>query len=379
MKCPLAIISPDIGMRSESFIRRHMCDLVPGGTAVVARASHTNGVPVDWTVPGPVLDLSTIVGGRLRWQAAHGLARQFGVKLDKVMLGRFLREHQVRVVLGEYLDFSLQWFETIRDLGLTFFAHGHGHDVSGRLQDPAWRSGYLRYHEAGGIITINRPSQEELLRLGLEPSKIHLIPYGVEVPAAPPDRQERAEILCVAVGRMVAHKSPILLLDAFRRAAERCPRLRLEYLGSGPLLPAARDFVRAFQLEGQVSLPGGRPNVAVLQAMQRADIFLQHSITDAETGDQEGVPVAILEAMANALPVVSTRHAGIPEAVVDGATGLLAEPGDSAGMAEHIRTLAGRRSLRLRMGRAGWEHARDHFTWEREKAALLEVLGLPSE
>ena len=57
--------------------------------------------------------------------------------------------------------------------------------------------------------------------------------------------------------------------------------------------------------------------------MKKAHIFLQHSVTCPITGDEEGVPVAILEAMASGLPVVSTFHAGIPEAVVDGKTGFL--------------------------------------------------------
>jgi len=86
--------------------------------------------------------------------------------------------------------------------------------------------------------------------------------------------------------------------------------------------------------------------------------------------------VSILEAMASALPVVSTRHAGIPEAVFDGVTGFLVEPGDSVAMAEQILKLASDPVQRQELGLAGWRYARDHFTWERERASLLHVLGL---
>src|SRR5690606_2027114 len=98
------------------------------------------------------------------------------------------------------------------------------------------------------------------------------------------------------------------------------------------------------------------------------------------TGDEEGLPVAILEAMASGLPVVSTRHAGIPEAVIEGTTGYLVDEGDTAGMAAHVVRLARDAELRRRMGHAGWQRALQSFSWPRERARLLELLGLaPAE
>ena len=85
--------------------------------------------------------------------------------------------------------------------------------------------------------------------------------------------------------------------------------------------------------------------------MNGADVFVQHSITDSHTGDQEGLPVAVLEAMASGLPVVATRHAGIPEAVVEGETGYLVEEGDIGAMAGHIARLAEDHTLRSKMAR----------------------------
>jgi len=108
--------------------------------------------------------------------------------------------------------------------------------------------------------------------------------------------------------------------------------------------------------------------------MDEADIFVQHSMTDPETGDEEGLPVAILEAMSAALPVVSTRHAGIPEAVVDGSTGYLVNEGESAAMAERLIILARNHDLREPLGAAGWARAKEHFTWDRERASLLHIL-----
>jgi len=129
-------------------------------------------------------------------------------------------------------------------------------------------------------------------------------------------------------------------------------------------------------LGGRVTLHGAQPSDVVQTLMDQADIFLQHSMTDPETGDAEGLPVAILEAMAKGLPVVSTRHAGIPEAVEESATGYLVAEGDATEMAERIVQLAEDCDLRRRMGEDGWRRAKKYFSWERERAELLNILGL---
>ncbi len=175
---------------------------------------------------------------------------------------------------------------------------------------------------------------------------------------------------------MVGKKAPIITLDAFHRASEHCPNLYLDYVGNGPLLSAARQFIIAFDLTEKVTLHGGQPSAVVHQLMQEADIFLQHSMTDPDTGDEEGLPVAILEAMSHALPVVSTKHAGIPEAVLDKGTGFLVNEGDNAKMAEKILELAENSNLRHALGQAGWKRASEKFSWEIEKQSLRGLLGI---
>jgi glycosyltransferase involved in cell wall biosynthesis len=80
--------------------------------------------------------------------------------------------------------------------------------------------------------------------------------------------------------------------------------------------------------------------------------------------------------MANGLPVVSTQHAGIPEAVLNGVTGYLVEEGDVDGMARAIAELVGQPELSRRLGHAGWQRAKQYFSWQRERTQLLALLGL---
>jgi colanic acid/amylovoran biosynthesis glycosyltransferase len=377
MSRPLAVFAPLVGGLSETFIRRHMEALLPGGTVVVAD-SDQRPYGGYWSVDCPVLYLHQPPRkGRLR-RLADGISKRFGRGDGDggVRVNRFLEDNGVRVVLGEYLDWSLKWIEMLRRAGIRFFGHAHGYDVSMQLRDPRWRADYLKYDRSDGVITMSEFSKNRLAALGLERDRIHVVPYGIDVPPNAARRLPGAEVKCLAVGRMVAKKAPILTLDAFRRAALECPELVLDYVGDGELLPAARQFVQAFGLQRRVRLHGGRSQEEVQRFMRDADIFLQHSVTDPDSGDEEGLPVAILEAMACGLPVVSTRTAGIPEAVTDGENGFLVEAGDSAEMGARLATLAKDVELRLEIGAAAWRRADRDYRWERERDDLLRILGL---
>ncbi len=373
METPLAVFLPEVGYPSATFIRRHACDLLPGRTAVITAKRRPRYVEPSWTAGEPLLDLG---GGSRIGACLRRAAAAFGGRPEHWRVCGFLRRRRVRAALGEFLDFSVEWVETAADCGVRFFAHAHGSDVSGVLEDPRWRAAYLRLNQAAGVVTMSRYSANRLQEIGIAPGKIHVIPYGVDVPETPPAHNPTEAVHCLAVGRAEPEKGPILLLDSFRRAAEKCPALRLDYIGSGRLLPAAREYVAAHGLESKVRILGFQPHHAVLEAMRRADLFLQHSRKDPDTGNEEGLPVAILEAMAHGVPVVSTREAGIPEAVAEGETGFLVNAGDTAAMGEAIVSLAADRAKQRRMGLAGWERARRIFSWPHERDALLRLMGL---
>lgn len=372
----LAVLAPTVGAPSETFVRRHMCDLLPGHTAVVTGQA----LPPErraWGVDGPLLDLSQVYPRR--WERLRDRCFRRSGDLQTRRALSFLRSHRVEVVLGEWLDFSAPWFEALRLTDLRFFAHAHGYDVSRAwLAKADWKENYRRFNAAAGVIVMSETCRRALVSIGLSAARIHVIPYGVDVSSHPPEPIPASDriIRCLAVGRMVGKKAPIVLLDAFRRAAELFPQLQLDYIGGGNLLAAAQQYVRICELGDRVRLHGTATHDAVVSAMRRADIFLQHSVTDSDTGDEEGLPVAILEAMAAGLPVISTHHAGIPEAVAEGETGILVDEWDSRGMSEAILNCAHDAALRRRLGHAGWQRAKEMYSWEKERAQLLDVLGL---
>jgi colanic acid/amylovoran biosynthesis glycosyltransferase len=371
----LAVLATRVGERSETFIRRHIDDLLPGDTLAIGRPVEV--LDGSEKVHAPVLDPHIKATSSLERLVRAGLQRwRRGAKGDVVAVERILGRYGVQVVLGEYLDASLRYLDAANRIGVPFFVHAHGYDVSMRLRDDSWRRQYLRYTDAAGVITMSAASRERLSEIGLPRDKIHVIPYGVDIPPRISEHVGGPQVRCLAVGRLVPKKAPLLLLDAFHRAVRMGGFLHLDYVGSGDLMPAVEQFVRERALQREVTLHGALPNPAVRELMRRSDVFVQHSVMDPETGDEEGLPVAILEAMAHGLPVVSTRHAGIPEAVIHEETGWLVEEGDSRGMGEAIAALAQDPDRRARMGQAAWARARDHFSWQRERSALLTLLGL---
>lgn len=374
----LAIFSPVIGATSETFILRHIQDLHPNFTIAIAN-SMLVAESGNWNNEIPVLDLSRIPYPRLSQKLIN--IRYFATKtppsIREYSVGKFLNRYAASTLLSEYLPASLEWINICKNSGIKLFVHAHGYDVSqGYIRNPEWRRKYLNFETIDGIITINQISKSKLVEIGLNPDKIHIIPCGVDVPNEPSIKMRNENIRCLAVGRMTGKKAPILLLDAFRRAITAFPRLHLDYIGGGELLAAAYQYLNAFALENSVTLHGSQPHEFVLKMLQEADIFLQHSITDPVTGDQEGLPVSILEAMAHSVPVISTKHAGIPEAVISGENGYLVGEGDTRGMAEAIVQLASDFDLRENFGHNGWARAKHYFRWELEKKKLCEVMGL---
>jgi colanic acid/amylovoran biosynthesis glycosyltransferase len=103
-------------------------------------------------------------------------------------------------------------------------------------------------------------------------------------------------------------------------------------------------------------------------------MYVQHSRT-APNGDEEGMGVTFVEASARGLPIVSTRHNGIPDVVLDGRTGYLVPEGDVDAMAQRIIELAENSSLWSTMGRAGRAHVEEGFSLDRQVARTVEVLA----
>jgi glycosyltransferase involved in cell wall biosynthesis len=229
------------------------------------------------------------------------------------------------------------------------------------------------FRAACAVVAVSRAMQKKLISLGAPEEKVHYNPYGIDCGAFGGAEPEAAPPVFVAVGRFVEKKAPHLTLRAFAEVFTEHPSARLRMVGEGPLLERCRALASELGVGDAVEFLGAQSHGRVREEMRAARCFVQHSV-EAPNGDCEGTPLGILEAGASGLPVVSTRHAGIPDAVVEGETGLLVEAGDVGGMAEGMARLAGDAALAGRMGRAAREHIAENFSVEKSDRNLWAII-----
>jgi glycosyltransferase involved in cell wall biosynthesis len=177
----------------------------------------------------------------------------------------------------------------------------------------------------------------------------------------------------ISIGRLVAFKGFEHLIDAFVELARRGLDFTCEIIGDGPLRDDLHTRIDMLNLSPRINLLGSLSQGAVLEKLRAADIFALASVTDPQ-GASDVFPTVIIEAMAAARPVVSTRLAGIPESVVHGETGLLVPPGDTIALAQALEQLIQNRELQARYGRAGRARVEQHFRIERTVMPLLQLL-----
>jgi glycosyltransferase involved in cell wall biosynthesis len=178
----------------------------------------------------------------------------------------------------------------------------------------------------------------------------------------------------IAVGRFVDKKAPQLTLLSFQRVLDECREARLIMVGSGELLEACKQMANALGISSSVKFPGVCSPSEIAGMLRSATAFVQHSIRTSY-GDSESLGVVFLEAGASGLPVVATKHDGIPEVVIDGETGFLVREGDIEEMAQCMIKLAKDPALAAQLGKAARERICTKFSMEKSINNLWRIIA----
>lgn len=355
----LAVAANSFDKVSETFIRHHAKAVAPGRTVLLQRSNAPCPDPSEF---GPCL------------RAYERLFARRGRPRSTLRAEIFLRRHRVKTILAEYGANGIALASLARRTGIRLFVHFHGYDASRQLNDPRIVRLYRDlFVQASGVFVPSHYIGKRLEAIGCPPGKITVSPCGVDPAAFIPSRQVAGRL--IAVGRFVEKKSPLSTLRAFRLACSSVSGLHLDMIGDGPLLAECRLFAMSEGIADRVTFHGAQPHGAVRELMRSAMVFVQHSVTAAD-GDSEGMPVAILEAMSASIPIVSTLHSGIPEAVENGVCGFLVPEHDIGGMADAIMKLTQDPALARKMGAAGRERVESCFTAERTAQILRETMGI---
>jgi len=231
----------------------------------------------------------------------------------------------------------------LRKARLPVIVSFHGADAGVDLKKGSHAAALRRvFDRATLVLPRSEAIAGNLVALGCPEGKIRVHRTGIPLdrfPFAqryvPEDGQWRLFQAC----RLIPKKGVETTLRGFARFLVRYPGARLTVAGEGPLAQALAELAEDLRIAGRVSFPGFVSQAMLRDLLYQAHLFIHPSVTGPD-GDQEGVPNAILEAMACGLPVVATRHGGIPEAVLDGETGLLAPEHSDAALAEAMLRMA---------------------------------------
>jgi glycosyltransferase involved in cell wall biosynthesis len=372
----LCIASPSFNVTSETFIRDHVRLVAPGATILLCQDNSGQlGCPVLPNVDSwPIERLSKLsLVGLLRSQ----WRRYFDPGLSAVDRDRvraFFSEHHTKAVLAEFGPMGCLLARACDDASVPMYVHFHGYDASLLLRDAFHVRNYRAlFARAAGIIVPSRFLADNLLSIGCPEKKLSVVSCGVDAQRFKPAPRGGQRIL--AVGRLVEKKAPNLTIEAFARITPKFPQAHLDIVGDGPLALRCRELICERGLSERVTLHGVQESDFIAKLLQQTSLFVQHSVV-APNGDAEGLPVSILEAMASALPVVSTRHSGIQHAVVDNVTGRLVDEHDVNAMATAMCELLNDPGRAATLGAAGRERVLAHFTQEKIGARLRDIMGL---
>nr|WP_284234481.1 glycosyltransferase [Arenivirga flava] len=281
-----------------------------------------------------------------------------------------LRSWRPDVIHAHFLPNAWRVSRAAEDLGIPLVVTLHGHDATAWPGQTGLRGALARSRarrtlaRAALVIAVSEHIKQRAIGLGATPDRVVVHHIGVPLRASVAARNIVWDV--IFVGRFVEKKGLIELLEAVELLAERAP-LRVALIGDGPMKDEVAKKAAA-----------SRANIILLGALSPAEVahhlaasrMLVAPSKQASDGDCEGLPTVVVEAAAAALPVVATLHSGIPEAVLDGRTGLLSPEGDVARLAANIMMLFENHNLASDLGRQGRAFVENAFDMSKQTAIL---------
>lgn len=256
----------------------------------------------------------------------------------------------------------------------------HGIDISSREVLNHYTPEYQQLFRRGDLmLPISDLWAGRLQKMGCPREKIAVSRMGVDMTrfSPRPVKAPATPLEIISVARLTEKKGLHVAIEACRQLKEQGMAFRYRILGIGPWERRLRTLIEQYQLEDVVDMPGFKPSHEVKEMLDDADVFLLPSVMGAD-GDMEGIPVALMEAMAVGIPVVSTLHSGIPELVEADKSGWLVPENDARALAQRLATFSQLDTDELapvvKRAREKVEHDFNQQVINRELASLLQAL-----
>ncbi len=255
--------------------------------------------------------------------------------------------------------------------GIPFTFTAHAKDIYHESVDDSRFERKLR--DAAACVTVSDFNVAFLRqRYGAAPGNVVRNYNGVDLADFPCSSPVSREPIILAVGRLVEKKGFADLIDACALLCARGERFTCRVIGTGPLEPSLRRRMEGHGIAHCVTLAGPRPQAEVISEMQSGAVLAAPCVVGPD-GDRDGLPTVMLEAMALGTPCVATPVTGIPEAILDGRTGLLVPEHDPPALALALSRLLHDSALRVRLADAARRRIEAEFDIHRNAASLREL------
>ena len=236
---------------------------------------------------------------------------------------------------------------------------------------------YVFHNPAIQSITAMSPDMaDDLIYLGCPAEKIIIHYHGIDTTPfyLENKRNENDEVNLLMISGLEEKKGHLFLLKAFQKAVEAsAKKLNLTIVGAGPMENEIRNFISQQKINNvNINKAVSFGSKAHIDYLKNADIFVHPSVT-SKNGDKEGIPGAVVEAMASGLPVISTFHAGIPYVLNHNETGLLVNEWDVDQLSRYIIELANDNNLKSRLGNNAQKFAVEHLDIQIKEAKLETI------
>lgn len=363
MAQPFIVYRDTVGARSETFVQRQYSAFSELAPIYVG------------TKRGPLVPKDSVI---LAKPGSFGAGQRFSFRqLGRIpaALDRLIAERRPRLVHAQFGLGGALALPIARHAKLPLVVTFHGGDATKDkhyedrrlLRTIFQRRREALMAEARSFLCVSRFVRDTLLARGFPAEKLEVHYLGIEIPESVMLPPICASGTVLFVGRLVEKKGLDTLIDALAALKERGVDLELSVLGEGPLKPVLKRHAEAARVK--THFEGWKSAAEVQKAMRRA-LLLAVPSRAAQGGDSEGLPTVIMEAMALGVPVVATRHAGIPEIVTDRVTGLLVPESDPAALAEAIMAIKSYPEAAGRMRGEAYADVRARFDARRQSRIL---------
>jgi len=298
------------------------------------------------------------------WQISGAEARQYT---------RILTQEKCGLLHIFFGNSAIHLLPLVRSCRLPVLVSFHGSDVTGGMAEESYRHARQELFKRAVLVPCrSQDLAEKVIKLGCPAEKTRVlrtalppIKFSPRVP--PSDGSWRI----LQAARLVAKKGMATALAAFACFHQRFPQSRYIIAGSGPEKERLESLASSLGISQSVEFVGFLASEKLMEEFYKAHIYLHPS--ELAAGDVEGIPNALLEAMATGLPSVSTHHGGIPEVIADGESGLLCPERSPEALATALIRLAEKPELADAMGKAASARAKALFSPEKQAAAVEQI------